>query len=125
MAESQKESESLFTKSDNFLDGLVRIAEKVIVLIIAIVIFGAVILQSIWILRACQEYRFSYAVTLLSRNWEALLILLIPLFYRPIRTFMDRVEEFWKIKAAPSGQVQEPKQSEPEKPTELQDGESE
>jgi hypothetical protein len=69
------------------LDWLVSVAERLVVLAIACVVFytgwlafsGA---SSIWIL------------SVLSENWKALLLLLIPLFYRTIRTFLEEVQKF-------------------------------
>ena len=43
----------------------------------------------------------------INENWKAALILLIPLFYRPVRIFLDNLEEagsFKRSKVAPQRQ---------------------
>lgn len=55
----------------------------------------------------------------LSANWQGLLLLLIPLFYRSIRAFLDRVEEAWGVKARSTV-----KSTDPDKPGEENESES-
>jgi hypothetical protein len=92
--EQEQKQESLFLRRLralpksilSLLDWLVDVAERLVVLAIACVVFytGWLALSgasSIWIL------------SVLSENWKALLLLLIPMFYRTIRSFIDRMEE--------------------------------
>jgi hypothetical protein len=86
------------------LDWLVGTAERLIVLAIAFGIFFVG-----WkTLFGADESPFLKS---LSDSWKGLLLLLVPLLYRPVRTFLERVEEAWGMKARPSA-----KSGDPEKP---------
>ena len=41
----------------------------------------------------------AHALRALNENWKVSLLLLIPLFYRTVRTFLERVEKAWGIEA--------------------------
>jgi len=86
------------------LDWFVGISERLIVLAIAFVVFFVG-----W--RALSGVDESPFLKSLSENWKGLLLLLVPLLYRPVRAFLERVEEAWGMKARPSA-----KSSDPEKP---------
>ena len=55
-------------------------------------------------------------IKLLNDNWKVLLIFLIPLFYRPIQTFLERVDEAFGMKTQkplpPSPSAPTPKKKE-------------
>lgn len=86
------------------LDWIVGISERLIVLAVAFVVFFAG-----WkALSGTDEFPLLRS---LSENWKGLFLLLIPLLYRPVRAFLERVEEAWGMKARPSA-----KSSDPEKP---------
>ena len=74
------------------LDWIVGIAERLIVLAIA---FGVCVVG--W--RAFKGIAEEPLLKALSSNWQGLPLLLVPLFYRPIRLFLERVEEAWGMKA--------------------------
>ena len=38
-----------------------------------------------------------HALEVCSQNWKGLLILLVPLFYRTIRTFLEKARKAWGI----------------------------
>ena len=40
-------------------------------------------------------------LTTLSENWKGLLLLLIPLFYRTVRTFLEKVKKFAGMETEP------------------------
>jgi CMP-N-acetylneuraminic acid synthetase len=46
-----------------------------------------------------RQMRMQNALTMLNGNWKIGLLLLIPLFYRTVRAFLQRAEEFAGIKA--------------------------
>ena len=48
---------------------------------------------------ADRQLRLNDALKLLSNNWKAGVLLLVPLFYRTIRAFLERVEEVAGMKA--------------------------
>lgn len=61
-----------------------------------------ILYQTVWILwadSACRQIRFAQSLKTINDNWKVGLIILIPLFYRGIRAFLERVEEFGGMKA--------------------------
>ena len=48
---------------------------------------------------ADRQLRLNDTLKLLSDNWKAGVLLLVPLFYRTIRAFLERVEEVAGMKA--------------------------
>ena len=45
-----------------------------------------------------QEARFIDLMKTVNENWKAALVLLIPLFYRPVRVFLENLEEAGSLK---------------------------
>ena len=41
------------------------------------------------------------SIAFVSQNWKIVLILMIPLFYQTVRTFLEEVQEAWGIKRTP------------------------
>ncbi len=76
--------------------------EVVTVVLLAIAIFFAIFCQVFWIVFGTDvqplHARLSDVAKSLIENWKAGLLLLIPLFYRSIRSFLERVEEFAGMK---------------------------
>lgn len=86
-----------------FFDGSLRIVEFLTVIGIAIVILLVAFSEGYWILWGAlgsdRQSRLQSVLSLLNGNWKIGLLLLIPLFYRTIRAFLERAEEFAGIKA--------------------------
>jgi hypothetical protein len=99
---SSEESLSWFGQLELWLDRLVRCGEVLVVLLLTALLLGGIVYQTIWILWAssdCREVRFAQSLKTINDNWKVGLIILIPLFYRGIRAFLERVEEFAGMKA--------------------------
>jgi TRAP-type C4-dicarboxylate transport system permease large subunit len=81
-------------KLPNLLDWVLRVAERLLVigLICAAFSFGY---QLFW--GAVPKAELD-VVTLVAQNWKAVLLLLIPLFYFTVRTFLDEVVEAFGMK---------------------------
>jgi hypothetical protein len=115
-------SESWFDKLEPWLDRLLECLEVATVVIIALAIAGAIAYESVWIIYCptLRQARLTTALETLNANWKAALILLVPLFYRTIRGFLERVEEFAGAKAPrkskyiPQEDVNPPQQTQPE-----------
>ncbi len=74
------------------LDWIVAATERLIVLAIAFTAF-----YTGWIAfrgDTKSSDTFAQALKTLSENWKGLLLLLVPLFYRTIRAFLERVRKF-------------------------------
>jgi hypothetical protein len=86
------------------LDWLVGVVERLVVLSIAFVTFyvgwfafyGAKMVPKGAVKPPAVEF-----LTALSENWKGFLLLLIPLFYRTVRTFLERVEKFAGMETGP------------------------
>jgi hypothetical protein len=78
-----------------WLSYLLSVLELLIVLIIACLVGFAVYC---FLSGNAQEARFTTLMRTVNENWKAALVLLIPLFYRPLRTFLENLEEAgsWK-----------------------------
>lgn len=61
------------------------------------------IVCGIWSQDQTAGQRLEVIIAALNDNWKVGLLVLIPLFFRPIRMFLERVEEAWGMKA-PKGQ---------------------
>jgi len=105
---------------DNFslsLDRCIGCGEGLIVMSLMVAIGLTIFLETIWILWAphgCTQARFSEALKTLNDNWKVGLIILIPLFFRAIRAFLERVEEFGGMKAPHKVKTSDPKKEETE-----------
>ena len=91
----------------SLLDWTVGVAERLVVLAIAFVAFYV----GFQTLRGTSEKPLLEA---LSANWKGLLLLLVPLFYRTVRGFMERVEEAWGMKTRSSTKQTDPTKQEGE-----------
>jgi len=79
----------------DFLDYVLSILEMVIVLAIALLTGYAVFC---FVFGTHEEARFIVLMQVISENWKASLVLLIPLFYRPVRTFLEELEQVGSIR---------------------------
>ena len=97
---------------DRLSDRLLRLGEVCIVLSITFVVLLMVVYGLFWLAWCNQEtraVRLAGMAKVLNDNWKVALLLLIPLFYRTIRVFLERVEKAWGMEApiyreAPSGE---------------------
>jgi hypothetical protein len=80
-----------------------KTVEFVTVIGLAAVILMIAFYEAYWVMWGCttsnRQTRIQNAVTAFSGNWKIGLLLLIPLFYRTIRTFLERAEKIAGIEA--------------------------
>jgi hypothetical protein len=103
MPESDDIPVSWFKKVEPWFDRFLNLAEVSIVLLIALIVLVTTSYQIIWIIAACdgptRQIRLTNSMKMLNDNWKVGLLLIVPLFFRTIRAFLERVEEFWGMKA--------------------------
>jgi regulator of protease activity HflC (stomatin/prohibitin superfamily) len=112
-----KNSRSIFDGVELFLDRCVRIGEALIVVFLVFLIVGVICFESIWTLCAeagHKQERLGQVLKTLNDNWKVGLIILIPLFFRGIRAFLERLEEFGNLKAPHKAKTSDPTKSEGE-----------
>ena len=84
-------------------DRILSTVETVTVVLLALGVYSVVIYELWWIWFGAEAgtraSRLEVVAKMLNENWKAELLLLIPLFYRTIRGFLERVEEFAGMKA--------------------------
>ena len=83
----------------DWLNWLLSVVEPCIILIIALVLAYA----GYWLIfgvekSAEHQTRLTQLVELINDNWKAALILLVLLFYRTIRIFLEQTEEAFGMK---------------------------
>jgi hypothetical protein len=103
-----------FDQVQPILDTILRCLEAVTVLFLALAILGAIGYETCWIFFGdppVRQARLALAMKGLNENWKVGLILVVPLFYRTIRGFLERLEEFGGAKAP-----RKPTSTAPEKP---------
>ena len=118
-------SSSWFDALDHWLDGLLKIGESLTVITIAIAVLSTITYELIWNFLcdpAVRQSRITGTLRTLNEDWKAGLILIVPLFYRTIKSFLERVEEFAGAKAprAPKATTKEtpnPPEVPPEAPS--------
>jgi hypothetical protein len=87
----------------DLLERLVELLERLLVLAVG---SGLFVLGYLFIRRTITQ-REMELLEWLSENWKILLILLlVPLFYRTVRIFLEEVREFWGMKRAQTGEVE-------------------
>jgi len=82
---------------DRILARIFRIIELVIVLIICVAIIGA-ILSFVLSHSDPIDTKAGKIIEFINNNWKVLLIILVPLFYHPIRTFINEIDEYRGMK---------------------------
>ena len=97
-------SESWFERYvELWFDRCLRTLEFVTVAGLAIAVLTLATYETYWVLwghlLADRQTRMQNVVGMLNGNWKIGLLLLIPLFYRTVRAFLQRAEEFAGIKA--------------------------
>jgi hypothetical protein len=88
-----------------FLNWVISIVESFIIFGIAFVIFYGGYLFVFGSDQNPQRQRMIALVAIASQNWKGFLLILIPLFYRPIRMFLEEVEEAFGMKRPLSGEA--------------------
>jgi hypothetical protein len=102
MSESDERSTSWFTRLEPWLDRSLNCGEVAIVLLIAVIVLAATCYQAIWIAHVgapTRQLRLVSSLKMLNENWKAGLLILVPLFYRTIRAFLERVEKAFGMEA--------------------------
>ncbi len=79
------------------LDWMVKVVERLLVLGVAWVAlyFGY------HFCRGLLSSQQRDVIAFVAQNWKIVLILMIPLFYQTVRTFLEEVQEAWGIKRTP------------------------
>jgi hypothetical protein len=97
-----------------FTEDTLMVIEFLVVLLIGVGLSLFFVYEVWWVIFSGvgRQPRLTSALELISKNWKAGLLLLVPLFYRTVRTFLERVEEAWGMKAR-SPQAMETKQNPP------------
>jgi len=92
----------------DWLNWLLSVCEPLIALAIASFAFyaGWIVLSPS---HSDSQARLIQTLRALNDNWKAVLLLLVPLFYRTVRTFLEQAEEAFSIKRKKplSGEPQE------------------
>src|SRR5579863_4025947 len=79
------------------LDWFVSVAERLIVLGITAVIFRFG--YHLW--SGALSSGENQSLSTVATNWKTILIVLIPLFYQTVRTFLEEVQEVWGMSRRP------------------------
>ncbi len=89
---------SWFEKLEPQLDKYLKFGEVLVVATISLFMCLFVLYEMFWIALAfdmeARQERLATILKMLSDNWKAGLLLLVPLFYRTIRMFLERVKRF-------------------------------
>jgi len=103
-----------------FLDWFLSVLEPLIVVALTVVITVA----TYWLVFGPQfenNKRITEVVKLLNDNWKAGMLLVVLLFYRTVRTFLEQAEELLTVKRSKplAGEAEKPKANPPyDKPME-------
>jgi|HubBroStandDraft_1064217.scaffolds.fasta_scaffold686783_2 hypothetical protein len=83
-------------------DKLLRWGETSVVLCVTVIVLLTFTYGLFWLVFCdpqTRSSRLTVIVKALNDNWKVGLVLAVPLFYRTIRVFLERVEEFGGMKA--------------------------
>jgi hypothetical protein len=111
-------------QQQHWSDKWLRNGEAVVVLFITLATVLLIVYGLGWATFCGQKAREVKLLDLsreLNNNWKILFILLVPLFYRSIRMFLERVEEAWGMKAPHKPRAAMPEQPNPQKRPEQKD----
>ena len=94
------------------LDWFLSVLEPLIVVALTVVIT----LATYWLIfgpQAQNNQRITGVVKLLNDNWKAGLLLVVLLFYRTVRTFLEQAEELFSVKRRKQlvGEAEQPKEN--------------
>lgn len=79
------------------LDWTVKVIERLLVIGVALLAF----FFGYHFYHASLSSQQKDVIGFVSQNWKIVLILMIPLFYQTVRTFLEEVQEAWGIKRTP------------------------
>jgi hypothetical protein len=90
-------------------DRCLKISEAVVVITITFILVLLVFRQVHWVWIACnaadRQSRIEQSLRMVNDNWKVGLLILIPLFYRTTRMFLQRVRKAGWFEAEPEGEV--------------------
>lgn len=88
----QIQGDSRLAKLTMFLDGILNLAARAIMILamLAIVVAVCQLVGFYWL--EPEQTRTAKVLAILHSNWRALIILVIPLFYPAIRRFVEEME---------------------------------
>jgi hypothetical protein len=79
--------------------------EALALILVLIAVGSVVVLEFLWVARApsldAKQVRLVEVIRLMNENWKVGLLILIPLFYRPVRTFLEELREAFGMKRTP------------------------
>jgi hypothetical protein len=109
-------------KIEIYSDRTLRVCEVLLVLFLTTVLLGFIVYQVGWILAQSSQERIKSTITMLNENWKVALLLLVPLFYRTVRMFLERVRKFLGMEARdPEQEITEPNPQRPAQATAEED----
>jgi hypothetical protein len=90
-------------------DKCLKISEAIVVITITLILVLLVCRQVHWVWIACsaadRQNRVEASLKMVNDNWKVGLLILIPLFYRTTRMFLQRVRKAGWFEAEPEGEV--------------------
>ena len=84
-----------------FADWLIKVLERAMVASTALLFVAGVLFLVFGNWSSVENTRAAQVLRLLDSNWRATLLLLVPLFYLPIRRFIEELDEFRGAKRRP------------------------
>jgi hypothetical protein len=106
-----------WTKFELFLDRALKACEAFTVILLTVTLLGFICYQAAWVAWSPQE-RIKSTLTMLNENWKVGLLLLVPLFYRTVRMFLQRVRKFLGMETREPDEVTTGANPEPQIPAE-------
>jgi hypothetical protein len=95
------------TSSEPLIDRILRILEITTLLVLVAGMVIVAFYESFWIfwgdLASSRHARLATVMRELNENWKPTLLILVPLFYRTVRTFLEQVEEAFGMKRSMPG----------------------
>jgi hypothetical protein len=130
MSASEKTETSLktFAGWETLFDRILKTIEIIVVLSVTSLLFFLIGREAHWVWTACdpkeRQQRIEAVLKMLHEDWKVGLLILLPLFYRTVRMFLERVRKAFGI------ELQQPdegviKKKNPRKPQEQEDGDEE
>ncbi len=114
MSESDSKSNSWFSEFSNWeklFDRCLKISEATVVFTITTVLVLLVVREASWVWHSCdaaiRQQRIEAALKMLNDNWKIGLLILVPLFYRTIRMFLERVRKPFGMEVQEPDDVEE------------------
>jgi hypothetical protein len=92
-----------FSGWETAFDRSLKISEAAVVITITLILVLLVGREVHWVWIACdpatRQQRIETALKMGNDNWKIGLLILVPLFYRTIRMFLERVRKAWWFEA--------------------------